>query len=85
MKKLTKKYIFECKLKGTPVEIDTDVLYHKGILKLLLLTGVWKKDPAQTDKFWNEYSFTVTYPLRLIDDDGNANLLLEGYHHLVCL
>jgi len=85
MNTLTKKYIFACKLKDVPVEIDTGVLYHKGILKLLLTTGVWKKDPAQTDKSWNEYSFTIIHPMRLIDDDGNANLLLEGYHHLVCL
>ena len=85
MQTINKKYIFTCKLAGKPVEILTDVLHHKEILRLLVETGVWKKDPAQTDKFWNEYSFKIIYPTRLIDDDGRATYLCDGDHHLVCL
>jgi hypothetical protein len=85
MHKLTEKYIFECKLKGVPVEFDTDILYHEGILRLLTTTGVWEKDIVGSNKFWKEFAFTIRYPVRMIDDDGKANLLLEGYHHTVCL
>lgn len=85
MNTLTKKYIFECKLKGVPVEFNTNVLYHAEIRKLLALTGVWEKDPIFTDKFWKEYAFTIRYPVRMIDDDGKPNLLLEGYLHTVCI
>jgi hypothetical protein len=85
VKPLTKKYIFECKLKDVPVKIDTNILYHKDVLKLLTTTGVWKKDPVSTKKFWHEYAFTIVHPLLMIDDDGKPNLLLEGYHHTVCL
>ena len=82
---LTKKYIFRCKLRGEPVEFDTGVLYHKEIHALLVQTGVWEKDPIATEKFWHEYAFTILYPVRMIDDDGKPNLLLEGYHHTVCM
>ena len=67
-----------------PVEFDTDVLYHKEILSLLLTTGVWKKDAAGS-KFLTERAFTVQYPIRIIDSGGKANLLLEGWHYTVCL
>lgn len=85
MRKLTKKYIFACKLKDKPVEFDTSVLYHKGILQLLLLTGVWEKDPLFTSKISRSYSFTILYPIRMIDCDGYATFLGPGDHHIVCL
>ena len=61
LNKLTKKYIFSCKLKGKPVEFDSSVLYHKGILKLLSLTGVWEKDPIFTSILTSTYAFTILY------------------------
>jgi len=85
MAKLTEKYIFECKLKGVPVEFATDVLYHAEIRKLLTVAGVWEKDIVGSNKFWKEFAFVIQYPVRMIDDDGKPNLLLEGYHHTVCL
>lgn len=85
MKKLTKKYIFACKLKGEPVEFASSVLYHKDILKLLVLTGVWEKDPLFTSKIISSYAFTILYPIRMIDCDGFVNFLGPGDHHTVCL
>jgi len=90
MKILTEKYIFECKLKGKPVMIHTGSLYHKDILKMLVKTGIWKKDPIFTDKFWREYSFTILYPIRLTDEDLDKLptdwiYLGIGDHHTVCL
>jgi len=84
MNTLTKKYIFKCKLAGQPIEFDTEELLDKKILILLVNAGVWKEDPARTNRFWKEYAFTILYPIRMIDDDGKPNLLLEGYHHTVC-
>lgn len=85
MNKITKRYIFKCKLAGQPVEFNTDELLDKKILILLVNAGIWKEDPLFTKKFWSEYAFTILYPIRMIDDDGKPNLLLEGYHHTVCL
>lgn len=85
MNKITKEYIFKCKLAGQPVEFDTDELLDKKTLILLVNAGVWKEDPVFTKKFWKEYAFTILYPIRMIDDDGKPNLLLEDYHHTVCL
>jgi len=85
MPKLTKKYIFASKLKGDPVEFASSVLYHKGILKLLLLTGVWEKDPLFTSKITGSYAFTILYPIRMIDCDGFATFLGPGDHHIVFL
>lgn len=82
---LTKNYIFRCQLAGEPVEILTDILHHKEILQMLVETGIWKKDPLGTQKFWHEYSFKIIYPTRLIDDDGEAKYLSLGDYHLVCL
>lgn len=85
LNKLTKKYIFSCKLKGKPVEFDSSVLYHKGILKLLSLTGVWEKDPIFTSILTSTYAFTILYPIRLIEVDGHATFLGPGDHWSVCL
>lgn len=85
MTRLTKKYIFTCKLSGKPIEVDSKSLCYKEILQLLVETNVWKKDPIGTNKFWNEYAFTILYPIRMIDCDNTPNLLLKDYHHTVCL
>jgi hypothetical protein len=81
---LTAKYIFQCKLTGEPVEIYADKL-TKRKLKFLTQRGVWKDDPLFTQKFWDEYSFTLLSPIRVIDSDGKATYLCEGDHFLACL
>lgn len=81
MKPLTKKYIFKRKLAGLPIEVDTEELVDKKTLKLLVDTGIWEKDPAGTDRFW-EHSFRILYPIRIIDKDGwNAGFLTPGDHY----
>lgn len=86
MRPLTKKYIFKCKLAGQPVEFNTKELLDKKILKLLVDAGVWRKDPASTDRFWKQYAFRILYPIRMIDDDDwDTGLLMPGDHHTVCL
>lgn len=84
MNKLTAKYIFQCKLKNEPVEIHSDDL-TKRKMKFLTAQGVWKDDPAFTQKFWQEYSYTLLHSVRIIDSDGRAVYLRAGDHHLVCL
>ena len=90
MKNLTEKYIFECKLKGKPVEIHTGALSHKAVFQMLTKMGVWEKDPIFTKKFWNEYAFTIKYPIRLYDENLDKlptawTYLDVGDHHTVCL
>lgn len=89
MNTLTKKYIFKCKLAGEAVEFDTEEVLNKKIRKLLMDTGVWKVDLACTDRFWREYAFTILYPIRMIDTNGDGSrtphFMENGDHHTVCL
>lgn len=86
---ITKKHIFKQKLKGDRVEIWTSELNKRGV-QILLDCGVWDLDEAGSDKFWHEYSFTVRYPIKLIDTDGDGEIenwicLDPGDHHLQCI
>lgn len=81
---VTKKYIFQCKLKGLPIKIDTVELQVAKVRKLLVEMGVWEIDKAMTDKFWAEFAYRFKYRVMTTDDDGEKNHFWPGDHTTIC-
>jgi len=92
MIKITKKYIFERKLKGEPITIYTDTI-TKDVIRVLIDTGILGIDKAGSNSFWAEHSYSIRYPIQMIENCGTIggyNLQQEIYlesgdHHIFAI
>ena len=87
MKTLTKKYIFQCKLKDKPIDLHSALLYERDNLELLRKAGIWAQDLGYEGYEFDERTYIVLYPMRLYDNDtDNVWTVLDiGDSHTVCL